>query len=205
MNEMEETCYNLRFRDYSDAIEILYNRFADNLYSYAIVSWKLTEDESWELVYDTLSQVIKTYKNYTFESEKNFKSFVFIIFCNKLKNHYRSKKNRAKLISFINYNEASFEQAAENSKFKAEQEVQESLVRKFIDDYWSEPQSSTESLNILNRALDMLEDWERILLLQRASNVPYSEISKWVDKPESQLKVYHKRVLKKLKQIFFQL
>jgi len=44
-----------------------------------------------------------------------------------------------------------------------------------------------------------------MLLLQRASNVPYSEISKWVDKPESQLKVYHKRVLKKLKQIFFQL
>ena len=45
---------------------------------------KLNEDESWELVYDTLSQVIKTYKNYTFESEKNFKSFVFTIFCNKL-------------------------------------------------------------------------------------------------------------------------
>jgi DNA-directed RNA polymerase specialized sigma24 family protein len=51
---------------------------------------------------------------------------------------------------------------------------------------------------LLERALDELEDWERILLLQRACETPYKNISELTGKPEDQLKVYHKRVLSKL-------
>jgi hypothetical protein len=43
-----------------------------------------------------------------------------------------------------------------------------------------------------------MEDWERILLLMRGQNIPYSEISKFVHKPEKQLKVYYARLKKKL-------
>jgi DNA-directed RNA polymerase specialized sigma24 family protein len=43
-----------------------------------------------------------------------------------------------------------------------------------------------------------MEDWERILLLMRGQDISYSEISKFVHKPENQLKVYYARLKKKL-------
>lgn len=45
MNKVEETSYSLKFKNDSEGIEILYKRFAENLYSYAIVPWKLTENK----------------------------------------------------------------------------------------------------------------------------------------------------------------
>ena len=38
------------------------------------------------------------------------------------------------------------------------------------------------------------EDWQRVLLLMRSQEVPYSEIAKYVNKPEEQLKVYYSRL-----------
>ena len=52
-------------------------------------------------------------------------------------------------------------------------------------------------LKILEEELDNLEDWQRILLLMRSQEIPYSAISKFVNKPKYQLKVYYAR-LKKL-------
>jgi DNA-directed RNA polymerase specialized sigma24 family protein len=50
----------------------------------------------------------------------------------------------------------------------------------------------------LKNELDKLEEWERILLLMRGQNMPYGEISKYVDKPERQLKVYYARLKKQM-------
>ncbi len=38
----------------SDAITLLYNVYGKKLYGYAIAKWKLSEDDSWELIYKTL-------------------------------------------------------------------------------------------------------------------------------------------------------
>ena len=53
-------------------------------------------------------------------------------------------------------------------------------------------------LTILQQELEKLEDWQRILLLMRGQDMPYSKISEFVKKPENQLKVYYARLKKQL-------
>ncbi|MBK6985309.1 MAG: hypothetical protein IPH32_11365 [Bacteroidetes bacterium] len=53
-------------------------------------------------------------------------------------------------------------------------------------------------LIILQQELEKLEDWQRILLLMRGQDMPYSKISEFVKKPENQLKVYYARLKKQL-------
>ena len=48
-------------------------------------------------------------------------------------------------------------------------------------------------MNCLKKILEQFEDWKRILLLMKAQNFSYDEISKYVDKPSDQLKVYYMR------------
>jgi DNA-directed RNA polymerase specialized sigma24 family protein len=48
-------------------------------------------------------------------------------------------------------------------------------------------------MNCLKKTLEQFEDWKRVLLLMRAQNFSYDEISKYVNKPSEQLKVYYLR------------
>jgi DNA-directed RNA polymerase specialized sigma24 family protein len=54
------------------------------------------------------------------------------------------------------------------------------------------------SLRILQEELDLLEDWERILVLMRSHDVAYSEIARYVDKPEKHLRIYYARIRRRL-------
>jgi RNA polymerase sigma factor (sigma-70 family) len=117
--------------------------------------------------------VIETSSDYKFESELKFSGFVFTVFINYLRNFYRDKK-------------------------KLPVEIIE-LDESFSDGLESESETvSSPSMNFLVAELDQLEDWERILLLMRNQDVPYSEIAKYTGKPEEQLKVYYGRLKKKL-------
>jgi len=49
-------------------------------------------------------------------------------------------------------------------------------------------------MQALNEVLESMEDWERMLLLMRSEGQAYSEIAKYIDKPENQLKVYYQRL-----------
>ncbi len=50
----------------------------------------------------------------------------------------------------------------------------------------------------LQKVLQTLEDWQRIILLMRAQDYSYEDIAKYVSRPEKQLKVYHMRLKKVL-------
>jgi RNA polymerase sigma-70 factor (ECF subfamily) len=198
----QETTYTLLQQNREKGLQLLYERYGKRLYSYAITSWQLSEDEAWELVYETLLKTIPSTKHYEFESEKKFGSFVFTVFCNLLRHYYRDEKRRTARINFLTFDEALFDRAKDNPALQTERDVQAQLVEQFIRSYWEEPPVATTYLARLQMALDKLEDWERILLLLRAQDVPYSEIVRYVDKPVDQLKVYHQRARKKLMQLF---
>lgn len=152
-------------------ITVIYNRYGKKLYSYAVHSWHLDEDTAWDLIYKTIYKVIDSYKSYTFESEEKFASFVFKIFINYLRNHYRDHKT-GKMLEFTAMDDVDLstkESAAESLPLSAKMEA-------------------------LNEALDKMEDWERMLLLMRSEGRAYSEISGYIDKPENQLKVYYQRL-----------
>lgn len=153
-----------------NAVETLYRKYGRKLYAYSVSNWKLSEDESWDMVYKTLFKVIEAAPKYSFESEQALTSFVFKVFINFLRNHYRDHAKNKIEITEMN----------ENLGISADEEA-----------------LPNPRLNALNEELDLLEDWQRILLLMRSQDVPYAKIAEFVKKPESQLKVYYGR-LKKL-------
>lgn len=167
--------YKLKELDRNSFITVIYNRYGRKLYSYALHSWKLNEDAAWDLIYKTIYKVTETYSKYEFETEEKFASFIFRIFINYLRNHYRDHKKER------------------NFEFTAMDDID--LSTKGNPEIESK---SNVKMNALNAALDNMEDWERMLLLMRSDGLAYSEIVKYIDKPEKQLKVYYQRLKEQL-------
>jgi RNA polymerase sigma factor (sigma-70 family) len=164
--------YKLKELDRNGFITVIYNRYGKKLYSYAMHSWNLDEDAAWDLIYKTIYKVIESYSKYQFESEEKFASFIFKIFINYLRNHYRANKQ-----------DKTFEFTAMDDVDISTKESDEK------DGSFENPK-----LTALNEVLDKMEDWERMLLLMRSEGRAYSEIANYIDKPENQLKVYYQRL-----------
>jgi RNA polymerase sigma factor (sigma-70 family) len=160
----------------TDAIALLYNRYGKKLFGYARIKWKLNEDDSWEIVYKTLFKVIKVIDNYQFEDENKFVGFLFKIFINYLRNHYRDTKD--KQLDIVELTEIHDKQKEDK------QEQVPELVK------------LSPLMECLQKVLQLMEDWQRTILLMRAQDYTYETISKYVSRPEEQLKVYHMRLKK---------
>jgi RNA polymerase sigma factor (sigma-70 family) len=164
----------------NDFLTEIYNRYGKKLYGYAVRTWKVSEDDAWNLIYKTLYKVIETHGNYTFESEDKFASFVFRIFINYLRNDYRDKKNQAKEVTSVDLSDTHFH-AIGGEAVQQATEV-----------------APNQKMTVLNEVLDQMEDWQRMLLLMRSEGMAYSEIAAYIDKPENQLKVYYQRLKEQL-------
>jgi RNA polymerase sigma factor (sigma-70 family) len=150
----------------------LYEAYASRLLSYSRRFYRLPEDDAVNLVYKTIYRIAEVNDRYSFENEKKRRSFVFKTYLNFLRNYYRDNK--------------SFE----SKNFKVD-------LHEFAstDDV---PVNDNPKVKLLQHLLDRMEDWERTLLLMRGQDIPYSQISPFVHKPEKQLKVYYARLKKKL-------
>ncbi|MBI3240070.1 MAG: hypothetical protein HYZ43_14700, partial [Flavobacteriia bacterium] len=45
----------------NDFLTEIYNRYGKKLYAYALKTWKISEDDAWNLIYKTLYKVIETH------------------------------------------------------------------------------------------------------------------------------------------------
>jgi RNA polymerase sigma factor (sigma-70 family) len=193
--------YELLRKQREKAIQVLYDRYGKKLYSYAVNSWHLDEDISWDLVYETLYKTMEKIDRYEFDSEKKFGSFLFTIFCNNLRRHYRDTKKREARLRFSTFNEQNFEASKSDPQMETERLVQDLMVEASIEAF-REPEAASDTLmQILSASLAKLPDWERILLLLRSQDMPYGEIARFVHKPAEQLKVYHQRAKAKLEKL----
>lgn len=159
-----------------NAIDLLYKQYGKKLYGYAVSKWSMDEDESWELVYKTLYKVISVIDKYNFESEDKFAGFIFKIFINYLRNHYRDNKNKHP--ETVELNETF------SNNFEGKDEKNNSETRQ------------SPLMQCLQKVLQSMEDWQRILLLMRAQDYSYEAIADYVNKPGDQLKVYYMRLKK---------
>jgi len=159
---------NLKRKD-KESIGILYERYGKKLYGYAITQWKTNEDDTWDIIYKTLYKVIDSIDNYSFEDENKFVGFLFKVFTNYLRNHLRDTKSKLivseELIDTINI------------PLTAKENDNESPI-----------------MRCLKKALEALEDWQRILILMKAQEFSYKDIANYVKRPEKQLKVYNFRL-----------
>lgn len=193
--------YTLLREQRGAAVELIYHRYGRKLYAYACTSWHLDEDTSWEIVYETLYKVIEKIDEYEFSSEKKFGSFLFTIFCNNLRRHYRDSRKREERLSFSTFNELNFETAKSNPEMATERAVQEHVVEAAMEAFTQEDSAGDSLMKIMETCLAKLDDWERILLLLRSQDMPYSEVAAYVHKPADQLKVYYQRAKSKLEKL----
>ena len=174
--ELKNTTYQVLQSNKEKGIELLFELYSKKLNNYAIYNWKVNEDVSWDLIYKTIYKVADAYVDYEFENEQKFASFIFKIFINYLKNHLRDTKTASQGMEQVE------------------------LSNQVINSYYKEEQAilPNNNLKLLQIELDLLEDWQRILLLLRSQGMSYHEISNYVNKPEEQLKVYYARLKKQL-------
>lgn len=196
-----ETTYLLIRERQDQGVELLYRRYGRKLYHYAIQSWKLGEDDAWELVYKSLYKTVEKINSYTFNTEKDFSSFLFTIFCNLLRRHYRDTRTRAESLSLENFSESLFDESRLNPALHTERKVQDNIVERSVREFREEEQVDSPLMQSLEVSLSKLEDWERVLLLLRSQNMPYNEIASYLNKPAEQLKVYYHRCKKKLEEL----
>lgn len=166
------TTANLILQDPQKGLKQCYELYGRKLINYAARSWNLEEDVAWDLIYKILFSLKDNVKRYSFESEEKFQSFLFRLFINYIKNHFRDDARKKKGVVEIELDQS-------HEFLKSENELNE---------------KENPNVFILQEELDKLEEWQRILLLMRSQDVPYSEIAKLLDKPESQLKVYYGRL-----------
>jgi RNA polymerase sigma factor (sigma-70 family) len=175
----QETYKSVARKD-KEGIALLYERYGKRLYGYAAHSWKLGEDEAWNLVYKTLYKVLDTTADYSFESEKKYSAFIFKVFVNYLRQHYRDTKKAKTHLEIVHSDETeNYSESIAGPKDSFGEET---------------PETNSVKMVLLKEELEKLEDWERMLLLLRSQDMPYSEIAKFVKRPEDQLKVYYSRL-----------
>ncbi len=162
-------------RDRKKQLQLLFEQYGNQLYSYASRQWKIEPDVAWDLVYDSIYKVIDKLPDCSFEVEAQLKSFLFKTFINKMKNRIRDDKTKQKGVREIELNEESYKTSSSDN----EKEI-------------------NPKVKLLNEMLDELEDWQRILMLMRAQGFSYTEIAKYVNKSEKNLKVYYGRLRKRL-------
>jgi RNA polymerase sigma factor (sigma-70 family) len=175
LNRQPEFIHDLKKLDKNGFITAIYSRYGRKLYAYAVTNWKVTEDDAWDLIYKTLYKVMDSYHKYEFVSEEKFASFIFKIFINYLRNHYRDTKAE-RTVAF---------QVMDDVDLSSKNETEPA-------------ETANKKLMQLNEVLDNMEAWERMLLLMRSEGRAYSDIATYIDKPESQLKVYYQRLKERL-------
>ena len=156
----------------NELVKVLYEKYAKKLLVYTKKNYGIGEDEAMSIVYKTIYKIADAGDKYNFENKHKEAGFVFKTHINYLKNFFRDNRE------FENKN------------------VETDLDEDFYVNETIEPDNF--KLKVLQRELDKLQEWERILLLMRGQDAPYSEIAKFVDKPENQLKVYYARLKKEL-------
>jgi DNA-directed RNA polymerase specialized sigma24 family protein len=170
----EKETYGIIANLNNEVVIQLYKNYAKKLLRYTCNKYTINEDDAWAIIYKTIYKMAEVESKYQFENENKRQAFVFKTHINYLRNFFRDDR--------------SFE------KVNHEVELHENIIEQEKDTH----SPKNLPLELLRSELEQLEDWQRILLLMRGQNVPYSDIAKYVDKPEDQLKVYYARLKKQL-------
>jgi RNA polymerase sigma factor (sigma-70 family) len=180
--------------DKNKGLEAIYQQYGRKWYNYAIKSWKMSEDDTWDVIYNTFNDVLLNINNYQIESQAHFDNILFKIFINNLKKSYNKQKLKEEKINFISLDD--LEEKDNEESFEIEDST--------FEDFFKE---DTESKNLirLQKALSQLENLDRDLLLLKVQNFTYDEIAKLLNIENSHLKVSLFRAKQKLIKLYNQI
>ncbi len=175
-------------------LELLYTLYGGKFFSFAVEKWDLSEDEAWDVVYQTLETLILKLSQYEFESKKHFENFIFKVFTNFLRQYFRSSRKKESYIYFEYINQ----DVPADNKYSLNEQAEIEIDKKDFDDYYKYEDIENPKLIALQNALKKLSELDRELLLLRAQNFTYDEIAEFLKIDNNQLKVRHYRAIQKL-------
>lgn len=154
--------------EYSVRFKAVYDLLVDKVFAY--VSYRVSDREAAaDIVQEVFIDLHAALQNFTYQSDAQFYSFVFLITKRKLAKHYLSTK----------------------SKQESEMDFDESNL--------PSPTTDPEETDSVRRALTTLEeDTREILILHHWSRYTFPEIASLLNMTESAVRVRHHRALKSL-------
>lgn len=175
-----------------EGLSVLFKCYGKQFYRYAVRKWHLSEDEAWDTVYRTLDTLVLKLSKYEFESEAHFNNFIYKVFTNFLRQHFRSHRNKQDDIQYVDFTEENGgeEESANSIRFD--------IDKKTFFDYYKTEAIENPNILVLNNALNTLSEEEQDILLMRAQGFSYDEIAKFLNVDNNQLKVRHHRAKQKL-------
>jgi RNA polymerase sigma factor (sigma-70 family) len=180
--------------------EALYMVYGKKFYGFAVDKWLFTEDEAWDVVYQTLEAIVLKIGEYEIENQAHFDNLVYKIFINFLRQSYRKKKSRLEQIQFVPLVELDLYEGMQED----EEKVSNSPIpfdNAFFNENSEGDNIESPKLSLLSAALNQLEPLERDLLLLKANDYTYDEIATMLKIKNNQLKVKHHRAKRKLLKI----
>lgn len=184
--------------DLTKGLEALFEGYGQQLYGFAVTHFNIDEDESYDVLYKTMETVGKVITRYDFTSENHFTSWLFKIHKNNVLQLLRAKKSKEAELHHISFTDW-IEEAQDLGDNDLSLENFEPVIDKLsnINPYGSSP-SHNQLMIAMQKALLLLSEVERELLLLRMSNYSYDEIGKMLGVENNQLKVKFNRAKAKV-------
>lgn len=177
--------------------EHLFKQYGQKFYGFAVINWKFSEDESWDIVHQTLETIILKIGEYKIESQSHFDNLLFKIFTNFLRQGYRKNKRINEGFQVISIGEMEICVPDEEHKIEIS-EINIPFDEGFFKEYYDVEESDNSKLKELEVALGKLEPLEKDLLLLKANDFSYEQIAEMLKIENNQLKVKHHRAKLKL-------
>ncbi|MDF2188328.1 sigma-70 family RNA polymerase sigma factor [Paraflavitalea sp. CAU 1676] len=183
-------------QDLRTGVALLYRCYGPQLYSYGIDQWRLDEDASYDVLYKTLETVGRVITRYEFTSESHFRNWLFKIHKNNILQILRSQKSKE--LPTVSMQDWIAEAKEDEDDFSLEEfaDVIESISTSGPHNNAS---AQSQLMFAMQKALLLLSDTERELLLLRMNNYSYNEIAEMIGIPNNQLKVKFNRAKARVK------
>jgi RNA polymerase sigma factor (sigma-70 family) len=190
--DYQEIIALIKYKD-PRGLEALYNEYGSKLNGYAVCKWKLTKDEAWDVVFQTLDTLVTILSNYQFVSKEHFDNFIYYVFNNFLRQYYRKKRNTEIDIIYTDFRDNNFDAEEPGNR-----QIAFEIDKKAFEDYYKTETIESPELRALKEALEKLDPIDKDLLLLKAQNFSYEEISVMLKIENKDLKVKRFRAKQKL-------
>ena len=183
-------------KDLKGGLTLLYNDYGNQLLNYGIQRFGLNEDESTEALYKTLDTVGRVVTRYEFKSENHFQYWLLKIHRNNVLQLLRHRdRTQVPVVSMEDWIAESLEDE-DNFSLELFAGVIEKISGKDPD---GKPTYQSQLMFAMQKALLLLNENERELLLLKMNNYSYDEIADLLGIENNQLKVKFIRAKAKVK------
>lgn len=183
--------------DLNKGLTALFEGYGQQLYGFAVTHFHIDEDEAYDVLYRTLEIVGKVITRYEFTSESHFANWLFKIHKNNILQLLRAKKSKDVQLQSVSFYDWQIEAKSWDEDFELEDFKPVIDKLSGINAYESSP-GQNQLMVAMQKALQLLNEIDRDLLLLRMNNYSYDEIARMLGIENNQLKVKFNRAKAKV-------